>query len=64
MIDKDILTEDERRSLKSMARYWKEVRDRENQTPLYQEADMVNKLLGIRVLRIIEEYIEATEAEQ
>ena len=64
MIDKDILTENERRALKSMAIYWKEVRGRDFQTPLYAEADHVSKILGIRLLDIVEEYIEATEPEE
>ena len=64
MIDKDILTEDERRALKGMARYWKEVRSREFQSPLHEEADLVYKILGIRLLDIVEEYIEATEPEE
>lgn len=64
MIDKDILTEDERRALKSMALYWKEVSRREDQTPLHAEAFRVNGILGVRVLNIVEEYIEATEPEE
>ena len=64
MIDKDILTKDERRAIKSMALYWKEVRGRDNQSPLYAEADRVSKILGIRLLDIVEEYIEATEPEE
>lgn len=58
---KDILDEDERRALKSMALYWKEVRGREDQTPLGPEAYRVNNILGVRVLQIVEEYIKATE---
>ena len=58
---KDILTEDERRALKSMSLYWKEVRGRDDQTPLQPEALRVNNILGIRVLRLVEEYIEVTD---
>lgn len=61
MNDKDILTEDERRALKSMALYWKEVRSRDDQTPLYREVVQVTDILGMRILDIVEEYIEATE---
>lgn len=64
MIDKDILTEDERRALKSMALYWKEIKSRDFQSPLYEEAALVGKILGIRILDIVEEYIEATEPEE
>jgi len=63
MIDKDILTEDERQALKSMALYWKEVRGRDNQSPLHEEAHRVSKILGIRILDIVEEYMKATEPE-
>lgn len=63
MTNKDILTEDERKALKSMAIYWKEVRGREDQTPLYEEAVRISRILGIRVLDIAEEYIEVTEHE-
>ena len=61
MNDKDILSEDERRALKSMALYWKEVRSRDDQTPLYGEVVQVTDILGMRILDIVEEYIEATE---
>lgn len=61
---KDILTEDERRAFKSMGYYWEEVGRREDQTPLRAEAFKVNDVLGIRVLRLVKEYIEATEPEE
>ena len=61
MNDKNILTEDERRALKSMAEYWKEVRGRDYQAPLHREVIQVTTILGIRILDIVEEYIEATE---
>ncbi|MCK4668167.1 hypothetical protein KAU33_15560 [Candidatus Dependentiae bacterium] len=64
MIDKDILTEDERRAFKSMGFYWKEVMHREDQTPLIAEAIRVDNILGIRVLRLVEEYMKATEPEE
>lgn len=57
----EILTEEERRGFKSMTAYWKEVRGRDDQTPLQGEAMGVVSRLGIRVLDLVEFYIEHTE---
>ena len=64
MINENILTKDERTAFKSMALYWKEVRGREDQTPLGNEAVIVFKRLGVRVLDLVEHYIETTEPEK
>lgn len=61
MIKDNILTEEERTSLKSMALYWDEVAKRENTAPLEYEVLMVFQNLGTRILPIIARYIELTE---
>jgi len=61
MTTKDnILTDEERGQLKSMARYWEEVRGREDTSPLEHELLTVYHELGYRVLYIIERYLELT----
>ena len=65
MTTKDnILTDEERGQLKSMAMYWKEVRGREDTSPLEHELLMVYRKLGYRMLYIIERYLELTEEER
>ncbi len=59
-----ILTDKERKELKSMSIYWREVRNREDTTPLYQELQTVCDKLGTRILDIIESYIEECETEE
>ena len=61
MIKDEILTEEERTSLKSMALYWDKVAKQENTTPLEYELLMVFRSLGTRILPIIARYIELTE---
>ena len=56
-----ILTEDERTALRSMAKYWNEVDERDNSTPLYQEVSMVCNRLSTRILWIIEAYLDAVD---
>lgn len=58
-----ILTNDERAKLISMSTYWKEVRQREDITPLYHEVETVYRMIGTRILDILEEYIELTRDE-
>jgi len=48
-------TNDEIKALKSMSLYWKEVRGREDQSPLEHEADKVYQILGAsRLLACVE----------
>ena len=60
-MNKEILMEEEIQVYKSMAIYWAEVRKRDDQGPLYSEANRVVHKLGIRVLDILEAYIEVVE---
>lgn len=60
-MDTTILTEDERTALKSMARYWDEVHQRDDSSPLYQEVPMVCNRLGVKILWIIEAYLDAVD---
>lgn len=53
----NILTDKERAQLKSMANYWKEVRNREDTSQL-------ERALGAKILFIIARYIELTEEEE
>ena len=59
----NILTEEEMRGFKSMSRYWQEVRARDDQSPLFEEASMIIDILGVRVLDLVEAYIENIEKE-
>ena len=60
----DILIPREVATLKRMRKYWQEVRAQEDQTPLFHEADAVSKILGIRILRIIEDYLDRLKEEK
>lgn len=60
----EILTDSERKSLKSMARYWNEVAEREDKGPLYSEVLTVSKLLGPKLLFIVTKYLELTEGKE
>ncbi len=55
------LTEDETKAFKGMAQYWAEVRKRDDRKVLVLEAVQVNNILGIRVLNLVEDYIELLE---
>jgi len=64
---KEILTDKERNALVSMTTYWREVRQREDTTPLsccchlQQEKERVQRMLGTRLLDIVEEYLDLTK---
>jgi len=64
---KTILTDKERATLRSMSLYWKELRQREDTTPLscschlQYEMYRVHRMLGTRLLDIVEEYIDLTK---
>jgi len=60
---KRILTDKERATLKSMSLYWEEVRQREDTSPLEHEIQQVYRMLGLRLLDIVEEYIDLTREE-
>lgn len=57
----NILTDAERITLKSMAKYWQEVGKREDTSPLEEELSMVCRKFGYKVLFIIAQYLELTE---
>jgi len=58
---KEILTDKERNTLASMATYWREVRQREDTSPLEHEIQQVYRMLGTRLLDIVEEYLNLTK---
>ena len=60
---KMILTDKERATLKSMSLYWEEVRQREDTSLLEHEIQEVYRMLGLRLLDIVEEYINLTREE-
>lgn len=52
-------TNDEIRTLKSMAKYWAEVRKRDDQSPLIHEAGQVFRILGAsRILACVQNAVE------
>lgn len=53
----EILTEKEVETLKSMSRYWDEVSRREDTSPLMAEMQHVYRMLGVKILFIISEYV-------
>ena len=55
---KAILTKQEILTLRSMARYWNEVREREDQEPLFHEVQQVYQMLGTRLLFIVSDYVD------
>jgi len=56
-----ILSEEQRKTLKSMSRYWAEVSRRDDQTPLHQELQQVYQMLGLKILFVISHYVELLE---
>ncbi len=56
-----ILTDIERAKFKSMARYWREVEEREDTSPLEQEFLIVARWLQTRMLFVLARYIEITK---
>lgn len=56
-----ILTDEEVKRFKGMSQYWNEVRKRDDTSPLAQEAMQVRNVLGVRILALVEEYIELQE---
>ncbi len=56
-----ILTDEEVKRFKGMSNYWKEVRGRDDRSPLIDEATQVRSILGVRILALVEEYIELKE---
>ena len=57
----NILTETERQKFISMARYWREVENREDTSPLDQELLVVLRWLQTRMLFVLARYIEITQ---
>ena len=53
-----ILTNEQTRMLTGMSRYWEEVSKREDTSQLSQELADVYRMLGVKILWIIKEYVE------
>ena len=65
MSDKNkVLSDSEVNDLKSMSLYWKEVRTREDARPLISEVGEVSHMLGIKLLILIEHYLELLDKEE
>ena len=59
-----VLSDSEINILKSMSLYWKEVRERDNASPLVSEVVEVRNMLGVRLLNLIEHYLELLDKEE
>jgi len=59
-----VLTDLEIQTLKSMSLYWEEVRKRDDTSPLYHEIAQIHRMLGTKILFVIEHYIELLETEE
>lgn len=59
---KQILTDKERTTLQGMSGYWREVWQREDQAILVQEVQDVYRILGVRILDIVSEYVNRKES--
>ncbi|MEA1997746.1 MAG: hypothetical protein U9N61_00260 [Euryarchaeota archaeon] len=58
----EILTDSERKKLKSMSLYWDEVSKRDDNSPLFHELDTVFRMLGPKLLFLVSDYIKLKEA--
>lgn len=61
---KKILSDGEVSGVLSMNKYWEEVSERENQSPLDNELNMIVRRLGVRILFIIAEYAKLQKEEE
>ena len=61
---KKILSNGEVSGVLSMNKYWEEVSERENQSPLGDELNMIVRRLGVRRLFIIAEYAKLQKEEE
>ena len=59
-----VLTNSEIQELKSMSLYWREVRRRDDASPLVSEVIEVRNMLGVRLLVLIEHYLELLDKEE
>lgn len=62
-----VLTDSEIQNLKSMSLYWKEVRERQDKfliTILSKETLTVQTILGIKILGLVEHYLELLDKEE
>ena len=59
-----VFSDSEIHDLKSMSLYWKEVRKRDDARPLVSETVEVCNMLGVKLLILIEHYIELLEKER
>ena len=59
-----ILSDSEVNDLKSMRLYWKEVRGREDTSPLVGEVVEVRNMLGVKLLDLVEHYLELLDKEE
>ena len=59
-----VLSDSEINDLKSMSLYWKEVRGRDDASPLVSEVVEVRNMLGVKLLNLIEHYLELLNKEE
>lgn len=59
-----VLTDEEIKKFKSMSNYWQEVRRRPEQSILQAERGQVAADLGLRLLSLVEHYVEMIEEKQ
>ena len=59
-----VLSDSEINGLKSMSLYWREVRGRDDASPLVSEAIEVRSMLGIKLLNLVEHYLELLDKEE
>ena len=68
MSDKNkVLTDLDVQNLKGMSLYWKEIRERQDKfliTILSREAVSVQTMLGIKILGLVEHYLELLDKEE
>jgi hypothetical protein len=57
MKETPILTPQEKIAIRSMARHWREVLERDDKSPLDFELRWIINFLGVKILWIVEEYV-------
>jgi len=59
MMETNILTDGERKTILAMAKYWREVAARDDTSPLNRELEQVCRILGCKILWIVAAYAAA-----
>ena len=59
-----VLSDSEIQRLKSMSLYWKEVRERDDQSPLVHETVQVCRELQVKLLFLVEHYLELLDKKE